>query len=325
MSTEEARGRDAAQPLAIPAAGWRDVLMRTKDEIGADHVSIVSAGVAFFGLLALFPAIASAVAIAGFVLEPATMAAQIEQLAAALPQNAAEIVQGQARKVAEGGGAGLGFAALFGLVLSLYSASKGMKTLMEGMTIAYDEQETRGFVALNATALALTILLIVGLVVALAATTVLPALLGSLGLSESARAWVAWGRWPLLAVFAMAGLAVIYRYGPSRTNPRWQWVSLGAVVATLIWIAATIAFSIYVRNFGSYNETYGTLGGVIVLLTWLWLSAFVVLMGAELNSEAEHQTRRDTTTGAPRPRGERGAVKADTIGAPPSEAGRGDQ
>jgi membrane protein len=152
---------------------------------------------------------------------------------------------------------------------------------------------------------------------ALAATVAAPALLGSLGFSEGVSAAVSWGRWPLLALFAIFGLAVVYRYGPSRATPRWQWVSAGAVFATILWIAASIAFSIYVRNFGSYNETYGALGGVIILLTWLWVSAFVVLLGAEVNSEAEYQTKRDSTTGAPRPQGKRGAVKADTTGAAP--------
>lgn len=317
MHETEARGRQATSPTGLPAPAWRDVILRTKDEITADHVSIVAAGVAFFGLLALFPAIASLVAIAGLLMDPSDIGTQLEAVAAALPQNAAEIVQTQARKVTESDGAGVGIGAAFGIALSLYSASKGMKTLMEGMNIAYDEDEGRGFVALNLVALALTLFLVLGLLAALAVTVAAPALLGSLGLGEGARAAVNWGRWPLLALFAMAGLAVIYRYGPSRATPRWQWVSAGAVLATILWVLASIGFSVYVRNFGSYNETYGALGGVIVLLTWLWISAFVVLLGAEINSEAEHQTERDSTTGAPRPQGERGAVKADDTGRSP--------
>jgi membrane protein len=289
-------GRDAEAPRAIPKAGWRDILLRTKDAIPADHVSIVAAGVAFFGLLALFPAIASLVAIAGLVLDPADIGGQLEALAGALPENAAEILRTQARKVTEGAGAGIGIGAAFGILLSLWSASKGMKTLMEGMNIAYGEDEGRGFVRLNLVALALTLFLILGLIVALAAAVAAPALLGALGLGDGLRAAVSWGRWPLLALFAVLGLAVIYRFGPSRAPARWRWVTPGALAATALWIAATIGFSVYVRNFGSYNETYGALGGVIVLLTWLWISAFVVLLGAELNSEAEHQTRRDTPT-----------------------------
>lgn len=311
MDRTAQHGRDAEAPRAIPKAGWRDILVRTKDAIPADHVSIVAAGVAFFGLLALFPAIASLVAIAGLVLDPADIGGQLQALAGALPENAAEILRTQAQEVTEGAGAGIGIGAAFGLLLSLWSASKGMKTLMEGMNIAYGEEEGRGFVRLNLVALALTLFLIVGLVVALAATVAAPALLGALGLGEGLRAAVSWGRWPLLALLAVLGLAVIYRFGPSRAPARWRWVTPGALTATVLWIAATIGFSVYVRNFGSYNETYGALGGVIVLLTWLWISAFVVLLGAELNSEAEHQTRRDTTT----PEGRRGAATADTTGA----------
>lgn len=311
--TDKNRGRAAETPREIPKLGWRDILLRVKNEITRDHVSVVSAGVAFFGLLAIFPAIAALISISGYFLDPATVETQLSQIAGALPENAAAILQDQARKVASGAGAG-GLAAIIGVLLSIYSASKGMKTLIEGMNIAYDEEEKRGFIAQNATALALTLLLVFGLIVAIAMTVVVPALIGSLGLSGLAETAVTIGRWPVLALLAMAGLAVLYRYGPSRASPQWQWVSVGAVVATVIWVIGSVAFSIYVRNFGSYNETYGALGGVIILLTWLWLSAFIVLLGAELNSEMEHQTKRDTTTGPGKPRGKRGAVKADTIG-----------
>jgi membrane protein len=317
MTTEAARGREAERPQDIPQPGWRDVLLRTWREMGADHVTLVAAGVGFYGLLAIFPGIAALISVAGLVLDPASVEGQIEQIAGLLPADAAEVLKAQARKVAEGAGAGVGLAALTGVLLSLYSASKGMKGLMEGMNIAYDEEESRGFLALNLIALALTGLLVFGLLVALAVVVAAPALLGSLGLGQSVQALVNWGRWALLAVLTVFGLAVIYRYGPSRENPRWRWVSPGAVAATLLWVIGSVAFSIYVRNFGSYNETYGTLGAAIILLMWFWLSAFIVLMGAELNSELEHQTGRDTTTGAERPMGERGAIKADTVGRTP--------
>ncbi|WP_375262555.1 YihY/virulence factor BrkB family protein [Palleronia sp.] len=317
MADAKDRGRHADRPRAIPKPGWRDILLRVKDEITTDHVSIVSAGVAFFGLIAVFPAIAALISIAGLIFDPASIEAQLEGLAGVLPENAAAILQEQARKVAEGAGTGVGLAAAGGILLSLYSASKGMKTLMEGMNIAYDEKESRGFIALNVTALALTLFLIVGILVAFTATLAAPALLGALGLSEGVKAAVTYGRWPLVGLLTIFGLAVVNRYGPSRENPQWKWVSVGAVVSTIIWLLGSIAFSIYVRNFGSYNETYGALGGVIILLTWLWLSAFIVLFGAELNSEMEHQTTTDTTTGDPLPRGERGAAKADTVGKTP--------
>lgn len=313
------RGRSAARPQDIPRSGWRDIALRVKDEIKRDHVPVVAAGVAFFGLLAIFPAITALISLAGLIYDPQQIREQLQAAASALPENAAQIIQSQAETVA-GGGTGIGFAALGGLLLTFYSASKGMRTLIEGMNIAYDEEEKRGFIAKNLAALGLTVLLIVGVLIALAATVIAPAVVASLGLTGPLGLLITYGRWILLALLALMGLAVIYRFGPSRESPRWRWVSPRAIAATVTWIIASIAFSIYVRNFGAYNETYGALGGVIILLIWLWVSAFIVLLGAELNAEMEHQTRRDTTSGPERPMGSRGAEMADTLGESP---GRG--
>lgn len=310
------RGREASRPSDIPKAGWRDILLRVKSEISNDHVSISAAGVAFYALLAIFPALAALIGIAGLMLDPATVESQLSQAAAVLPQEAAQILQDQARKVAENS-SGASLAAIGGLLLALYSASSGMRTLMEAMNIAYDEEEKRGFVRLYVTALLLTLVLIVGVIITLGAMVVLPALLGSIGLGSVFQTALTYGRWPVLALLMILGLAIVYRYGPSRENARWRWTTPGSVVATVLWLIASILFSIYVQNFGSYTETYGALGGVIILLMWFWISAFVVLLGAELNSEMEHQTQRDTTTGPERPMGQRGARKADTLGQTP--------
>lgn len=317
MTTTSTRGRRARTPKQIPAKGWRDIAVRVKDELTRDHVSIVSAGVAFFGLLALFPAIGALISIAGLVMDPTAIEEQLASAVAVLPENAASILQEQARSVASNSGTGLGLAVIAGLLVSLYGASKGMLTLMEGMNIAYDEEESRGFVKQYAVAFVLTLFLILGLLIALAFTVVVPALLGNLGLPGAVVTLIEWGRWPLLAVFTVLGLAVLYRFAPSRERPEWRWVSWGSVIATILWIVGSIGFSIYVRNFGSYSESYGALGGVIILLTWLWLSAYIVLLGAEINSEMEHQTEKDTTTGNRRPLGERGASKADDVGKSP--------
>ncbi len=317
MTAATARGRHARKPSEIPTRGWRDIASRVWEELTADHVSVVSAGVAFFGLLALFPAIGALMSIAGLFMDPGAIESQLSTVASVLPEDAAAILQKQARSVASNSGTGLGLAALLGVILSLYGASKGMRTLMEGMNIAYDEEEERGFVKEYAVSFALTLVLVFGLLVALGFTIVVPALLGNLGLPDLIVTAVEWGRWPLLAIFTIFGLAILYRYGPSREDPQWRWVTWGSVIATILWIAGSIAFSIYVRNFGSYGESYGALGGVIILLTWLWLSAFIVLLGAEINSEMEHQTEHDTTTGQDLPRGERGAVKADEVGRSP--------
>ncbi len=308
----EGRGRTATSPASIPRRGWWDVALRVKDEIGNDHVSVVAAGVAFYALLASFPAIAAIVAIAGIVIDPAQVEQQMQALIAMLPEDAAAILEEQARKVVSKGGTAMSLGAVAGLLLTLYSASAGMRNLMVGMNIAYDEAEDRGFIKKLLVSLVLTLGLIVGFILAIACIIALPIVISFMSLGETVEAMLNYLRWPLLAMFMMMGLAIIYRFAPNRSDPKWRWVSVGAVVATVLWVVASIGFSIYVRNFASYNETYGSLGAVIILLMWLWISAFVILLGAELNAELEHQTEHDTTTGEAQPMGKRGAVKADT-------------
>jgi membrane protein len=311
------RGRSAKRPVQIPKSGWRDILLRTKHEISDDHVGLIAASIAFYALLALFPAIAALVALGGLALDPHQIEAQIGSFSGMLPQEAAAIIIDQARKVADNAGGGVTFAAIGGLLFTLYSASKAMKALIEGLNIIYEEREQRGFLRLNLTALGLTLAMILVIVVALIVITVVPLVLTALGLGSAVETLLNLARWPMLFVVAMLALAILYRYAPSRDRPRWKWVSWGAVSATLVWVAASIAFSLYVQNFGRYNETYGSLGAVIVMLMWFWISAFVVLLGAEVNSEMEHQTARDTTQGDPEPLGERGAHVADTVGKSP--------
>jgi membrane protein len=260
--------------------------------------------------------VAAFVSIAGFFIEPQEMQEQISTYTEALPQGAAEIVNRQAREVA-GSDSAAGWGAILGFLLALWGAAKGVKTLMEGMNIAYEEEERRNFLVYNLVALALTLFLIFGLVIAVGAAVVAPAVASFMSFAPWIDGLMTYAPWPILFLLTVGGLAVIYRFGPSRQDARWRWITPGAVLATLIWLLGSAAFSVYVSNFGSYNATYGALGGVIVLLTWLWLSAFVVLLGAELNSEIEHQTTRDTTTGEPRPMGRRGAEKADTVGRTP--------
>lgn len=316
-------GRNAETPARIPTAGWKQILWRVKDEISRDHISVVAAGIAFYALLSIFPAIAALVSIAGLVLDPADIAGQLETVTGMLPEEAAGILQDQVSKVTTGSETGTGLVALFGVAVALYGAMKGVLTLIEGLNIAYDEDETRGTIRLYLTALAITICAILGTAAGLGLMVLLPSLAAWGNLPPILETVINVLRWPLMAALAMLGLAALYRFGPSRAEPKWRWISVGAVVATTLWIAGTLGFSIYVRNFGSYTETYGTLGGVIVLLTWMWLSAFVILSGAELNAETEQQTERDTTSGTPLPMGQRDAVKADTP--PPGGPGRSRQ
>lgn len=316
-ASDRDRGRQADRPRDIPKAGWRDILLRTWKEMGGDHVSMVAAGVAFYGILAIFPAIAAIISIWGLMFDPQTILGQIEQVGHLLPQEARDVVTEQATAIAENAGTGVTLAAIGGILLALYSAMKGVKSLIEGLNIIYDEEEKRGFIKLNLVALLLTLALIFVMIGALGLLVVYPSLVGAFGFSSIVQTLVDWLRWPLLAVVAMVGMAVLYRYAPSRDKPKWRWVTWGAGIATVLWIIGSIGFSLYMRYFGDYSATYGTLGAGIVLLTWLWLSAFVVLMGAELDSEIEHQTARDSTTGGREPMGQRGAHAADTVGRTP--------
>ncbi|WP_316014373.1 YihY/virulence factor BrkB family protein [Roseobacter sp. HKCCA0434] len=310
----DARGRRAETPTAIPAKGWKDIALRVKDEITTDHVGLIAAGVAFYALLALFPAVTALLAISGLLIEPSDLVGQLERLAAIMPREAAEIILGQAQEVAGSREGGLGLAAVFGILLALYSASKGMGSLMEGLNVAYDEEEKRGFFWLKAVTLMLTVGLILGVIVALVVVMGIPAVMAVVNLGAVTE-WLAIGLgWLVMIALMIFGLALIYGVGPSRDRAEWRWLTPGALVATGLWVVASIGFAFYAANFGSYNESFGSLGGVIVLLTWLWLSAYIVLAGAELNAEMEAQTRHDTTVGPDAPMGERGAQKADHLG-----------
>ena len=313
----EARGREAEKPSQIDRPGWRDILLRTKNEIADDHVSMIAAGVAYYAMLAIFPAVAVVISIWGLISDPQQVTRQINSISSVMPQQAASLIQTQAHQLASHAGGGVTFAAVGGILLALYSANNGTKSLIEGLNIIYDEQEKRGFIKLNLVALGLTMLLVLGMILAMALVILLPALVVKLGLGAVFNAVATYLRWPLLFIGVMLVLALLYRYAPSRAQPRWRWVSWGAASATLLWTIGSIGFSIYVRNFGNYNAIYGSLGAVIILLFWLWLSAFIVLLGAEMNAEMEHQTRLDTTTGEPQSRGERGAYDADTVGGEP--------
>jgi len=309
-----ARGRGAETPAKIPPKGWKDILFRVKDEIASDHVSLVAAGVAFYALLAIFPAVTALMALAGLVMEPVQVTEQLDALTDLIPEEAATIILDQAVAVTGSEETGLGWAFLIGLGLALYSASKGVGSLMEGLNVAYDEDETRGFISKLVWTLGLTIMLVGVLLLGMTATLAVPAIVNFFALPGWLESLMSYGSWVLLAVLTVMALAVLYRYGPARNNAEWKWLTPGAVLACILWIVASVGFSIYVSNFGSYNESFGSMAGAIILLMWLWISAFIVLLGAELNSEMEAQTRDDTTVGPDEPMGQRDAEKADHLG-----------
>ena len=315
----DGQGRDAARPRDIPVDGWKAIFLRAWRDLGPDHIGLTSAGVAFYGLLALFPAITALMAISGLIFDPADVTGQIETLSSLMPAGAADIVINQAKSVTGSESSGLGLAALLGIAIALYSASKGVASLMEGFNIAYEEEETRGFVRLTITKLALTLFLVVGLVAGLGVVLIIPGILSLIDLGQTTELLIGFARWAVLLAMTICGILLLYRMGPDRKAAQWRWLLPGAALSCVLWVCASYAFSIYAQNFGSYNETFGALAGVIVLLTWLWLSAYVLLFGAEINAEAEAQVRPDTTVGHHMPRGARGAVKADELAGMPEE------
>jgi len=311
---DQGRGRHADTPTEIPAKGWKDVLWRVYEEFGKDRIMSVAAGVTYYALLALFPAIAALVSIYGLFADPATIQDHLNTLAGVLPGGALDIIREQVTRISSQGGGALGFAFIFGLAVSLWSANAGMKAVFDALNIVYDEEEKRGFVALNLQSLAFTLGAILFILIALGGIIVLPILLNFIGLGSGTEWLVSLARWPILLIGVVFGLAMIYRYGPSRDKAEWKWVTPGGIVAAVLWLAGSMLFSWYVANFGSYNETYGSLGAVIGFMTWIWLSTIIVLLGAEINAEMEHQTAKDTTEGAHEPLGTRGAQMADTVG-----------
>jgi membrane protein len=308
---DEAPGRSADSPTTIPPRGWLEVLRRVWDEVGKDNMSIIAAGCAFYALLALFPAITALVAIYGLVADPAIIEQQISTLGAVMPKEAVDLLNVQAHAVAATGPTKLSWGAALALLLALYGATSGVKTLFEALNVAYEEGETRSFLRLNLTAFAFTVVTVVGVAVMIAVIVGLPTVLDYLPLGPLGEWLVRIGSWVLLFALVLLGLAVLYRFGPSRAPASWRWLTPGSLLATTLWLVASVAFSLYVGKFAAYNQTYGTLGGVVVLLMWLYISAFVILLGAELNAEAELQTRQDTTTGPPVPMGSREAYAAD--------------
>ncbi len=306
-------GEQADTPAQIPPRGWWQVVRRAFAESSADNISILAGGVAFFAFLAVFPALIAALTLYGLVADPATVAAQVQDLAAGLPQDTQPLVAGTLASLTSPGGSTLGIGLAVSLLGALWSASGGTGNLMTAINIAYDEEETRGFVRMRGTALALTLGAIVFVLLTLGLVAVVPVLLDVLALGIVGTIIAQIVRWSLLITVVVIALAVVYRVAPDRDSPRFRWVSPGAVVATVLWVAASVAFSLYVNNFGSYNATYGALAGVVVLMLWMYLTSYIVLLGAEINAESERQTRHDTTRGEPRPMGERRAQAADTV------------
>jgi len=305
-------GVDASSPLGIPARGWKQILKRAWAEHNADNMPIIAGGVAFFAFLAIFPALIALISIYGLVASREQAASQVAELTSGLPEDARRLITDQVTTITDAGGA-LTWGLVISTLAALFSASGGVNNTVKAVNIAYDEVETRNFVKLRALSLLLTLGAIVFLVLTIGLVAVLPVVLDALPLGSLGTVLAEIARWVALLAVVAGSLAVLYRVAPDRDAPQFRWVSLGSLVVTVVWAAVSLGFTFYVNNFGSYNKTYGAIAGVIVLMLWLYLTCYLLLLGAEINSEAEHQTGHDTTDGPPMPMGERDAVKADTL------------
>ncbi len=311
----EAVGTDADSPGQIPARGWWQISRRSLKEVSNDHLTLVAKGVAYSWFMALFPGLIAAISVYGLVTSPSQVTSQVATLSSSLPTSAQSLITTQLTSIAAASAGALTIGLVVSVALALWSASAGMSGLVEALNIAYDEEEERNFVIKRGLALVLTLGFLVFFGVTIGLITVFPFITDQLGNAFVVRFLLEVLRWALLLAIAVVALGLLYRVGPDRDAPAVRWLSLGSVVAVVTWAIASVGFAFYVDNVGSYATTYGALAGVVVLLLWFWITALVVLVGAEINAETEAQTARDTTKGAPEPMGTRGAVKADE---PPS-------
>ena len=314
MAASDDRSRTTSSPLAMPLKGWKEVFVRTWREAGDDNVGLVAAGVSFYGFLALVPLLGAIVLSYGLVADPKTVVHNMQGLTSVMPGDAAKLVGEQLMNVVKTSGSKKGLGLLLALALAVFGARSAAGSIVTALNIAYEEKEKRSFIVVNLLALGITA---AGVVVAVLAVVAIAALGHLESLLPTAPGFVVvLGKllsYVALALAGAAGAATLYRYGPSRTKPRWVWLTPGSTLAAVLWLALTLGFGIYVANFGNYNATYGSLGAVVVLLTWLYLSSYILLFGAELNSELEHQTAKDTIRGADKPTGDRGAWAADQV------------
>src|SRR4051794_2714580 len=312
-SMQPGRGRSADTPTKIPARGWKDILWRTYEQISAHRLFMIAAGVTFYAILAVVPAITALVSVYGLFAKASTINSHLSFVAGVIPGTAYELISDQIKRIAGNNDGKLTFAFIFGLGLALWSANAGMKAIFDALNIVYDEDEKRGFIKLNLISLTFTLGAVLALLTAVGAVVALPLVLTYLGLEQQA-GFLPLLRWPALLILVVLGLALLYRFGPSRRDPKWRWVTPGSIFAILAWGAPFALLSLHPSKIDGHNPTHGSLGAVIGLMMWIWLSVSVILIGAELNVEIEHQTARDTTEGGGKPLGGRGAVMADTVG-----------
>lgn len=282
---------------------WPRIARRTASAVNDDRIGLTAAGVAFYALLSVFPGLAAVISLWGLFADPSDIPARFNLLDDVLPAEVARVLREQAAEVASANTGAVSAALIAALTVSFFSASRAVKAVMQALNIVYDEKEKRGFIRFNLTALSMTVGVAVGFIAAIAAVAIVPVLLNLAGLGGALEPFIWIVRWPILFFGAWFGIAALYRFAPSRKGAEWKWISPGAGAAVVLWIVASAIFSVYVQNFANYNETYGSIGAVVVILMWFWISAFVFLVGAEVESEIEIHQRRAGETGRPQEAG----------------------
>ncbi len=308
------RGRDATSPFGIPLRGWVDITKRLFSKVAEDNVLLIAAGVAFYGVLAVFPTITAMMAFIGLLYSPGELVAALQGASQLVPPDVSRIIFAQAEAVAGVSDGGLTLSLALSLLLALWSSSNGVGSLIQGVNIAYDQRERRSYLQFKIRALIMTLFMIFNMIIAITLVIVVPVILAFAAITPDMARLIQLIAYVPLGIIFIAGVTALYRWGPDRARAKWRWLTPGAMLASVMWLAASVGFSYYVQTFGSYNETFGSIAGVIVLLMWLWLSALVILIGAEVNAEIEAQTARDSTIGPREPMGHRNAVKADELG-----------
>lgn len=314
-TTESSAGRYAKTPTDMPKKGWKEIGKRVKGRFDEHSVSLVAAGITFYILLALFPAITALVAVYGLIADPATIQSQVSNLQGIVPSGALGVIQSQLERLTSQTNSSLSIAFAVSLLLSIYSSTKGVKALFTAMNIAYEEKDERGFIKKNLISMAFVVASIVLAILAIATLVVIPSVLSLLPLPSGVTVLVAVVPPLVLALLAIAWVAGLFRFGPDRRSAKFKWLTPGAVLTILGWVAASLAFSFYASNVKNFDATYGSMASIIVFLMWTWIMMIVLLAGAELNAQLEHQTGVDTTVGEDREPGDRRAELADHIAA----------
>jgi membrane protein len=313
-AAEQGRGRHAEAPWQISWLGWKDILWRTYRQIGENRLLALAAGVVFYSLLALFPALAAFVSLYGLFAKTSSISDQLSLVAGVFPGDAIDIIRDQIARLIAKGDAKLSVNFIAAFCIALWSANAGTKAVIDALNVTYEEKEKRGFIRLTLVSLGFTLAALIALTLVLTGIILLPHLLDYFGLDRLSALILRVARWPTLLLATIFSLSFIYRFGPSRTEPQWQWISVGSIAASIVSLVTSALLSWYFSSLANYDATYGSLGAVIGTMLWLWILSVVVLLGAQLNSEIEHQTARDSTIGRPKPLGRRGATMADTVG-----------